>query len=503
MRRLLGRRRLVGGQGITIVLRLMEVSSNLWRVYRARSDIRTGGCCPVGYICTTRDSCIPPLGATITPMQCPTGYYLCPSTLNYGCCKTGMACAQFACYSTDPVTSTFLETITTTVDDRLVTTVITSFSISTPTAPTFFIEQPNVAAKFIPTAVAKVPAETPSNQSDSSDSNGGLSPGAIGGIIAGVVALLIVVVIAAFLVIRRLRHVEQTYESSSRTRTEDSASRGRRGAVLQSYASPPNPSPMQEYHRAPGVDDDMSLSADPTTGLYRDLRSSGAPLSGPGHSRGRSDSSITPSPSPYDWAGASELGADSPTNNPGYAYYLDSQQQAQASYRPHHRRMHSNSITTDNSSSRIPGTGYQYPTYPRHWRQQSNTSEFSSDGSDQGGVHAPLIMHGHRRHPSSFSQSQSQGQGYVYGPGGYQPVVVVDEADSTPFYELEGEGSWRVQQQVRANEGPAGIAPGKGVLLAVEGNAAAAGAQQGRENVEDVSGERRQQQQGRSDGEGA
>ena len=408
-----------------------------------------------------------------------------------------MACAQFACYSTDPVTSTFLETITTTVDDKLVTTVITSLSISTPTAPTLFIEQPNVAAKFIPTAVTKVPAKTPSSQSDSSDSNGGLSPGAIGGIIAGVVALLIVVVIAAFLVILRLRHVQQAYESSSRTRTEDSASRGHRGAVPQSYTSPPNPPPMQEYHRTSGIDDDMSLSVEPSTGLYRDLHSSSMPISGLGHSRGRSDSSITPAPSPYNWAGASELGADSPTNNPGYAYYLDSQQQAQASYSPHHRRMHSNSITTDNSSPRVPSTGYQYPTYPRHWRQQSNTSEFSSDGSEHGGVHAPLMMPGHRRHPSSFSQSQSQGQGFVYGPRGYQPVVVADEADSTPVYELEGEGFGRVQQQVRADEGLVGIAPGGGVLLPGEGTVAATGAQQGHENGEDASGEQRQQQQER------
>lgn len=343
---------------------------------------RVGGCCPVGYICGTRGQCIAPAGLSVTDAQCPTGYFLCPSSLNYGCCMSGMGCAPAACYSTAPFTTTVIETVTTTSDDEAVTTTRAATTVVTPTPPTYLpgTEDGNVIAKFIPTSVPKVPAISPANESD----GGGLSGGALGGIIAGVVVLLIVVIVAAFLIIRRLRRVEEVMESKK------GSSSGKR-SKSQPRAQ------MEHYGRQLHSTDRDDMSIDPLM-VATNASTSAAATPQPGAhgtARGRSDSAgLTPSPNMFQHGSGGGMTAAagdrsrhaSPDSNAGYFDLQnipgDFQQQPMMP-----ARMRSN---TDSSAQ----NGQQYGGYAyHHWRQQSNASELSADGSDNGAnVHSPLVI---------------------------------------------------------------------------------------------------------------
>ncbi|KAK3903644.1 hypothetical protein C8A05DRAFT_32626 [Staphylotrichum tortipilum] len=333
------------------------------------------GCCPVGYVCGNGGDCLPPSGVTYTNMQCPNDYYLCPSSFNYGCCQSGMGCAPNGCYSTNPVTTTLVQIATTTSGTRAITNTRTTVTVATPTPPSGLPDSSDVAAKFIPTSVPKVPVSSPT-----SDPSPGLSPGAIGGIIAGVVVLLIVVVVAAFLIIHRLKRVEKGL-----TDPKPNSSSGHRSRSHAAQAQ------MEQYGRQLHSDlDDMSVdplmvAPNPTTNP-----SSAAGTPAP---RGRADSAPSPhNPNPNPNYYTDDRYA-SPDPNGGYfdipprAHNLPgggslAQQPMQAA--------HIRDSADSSVSAAAHRRGYRY----HHWRQQSNASELSADGSDHGGnanVHSPLV----------------------------------------------------------------------------------------------------------------
>lgn len=298
-----------------------------------------------------------------------------------------MGCAQFACYSTDPVTSTVIREITTTSDDQVMTTTTTAVTVITPTRPDgrLTASDPNPIAKFIPTSVPKVPA------SDASDgSGGGLSGGALGGIIAGVVVLLIVVVVAAFLIIRRLKHVEEAMESKKGS-SSGKKSKSHSQAQIEHYG--------RQLHSPADLDD---MSIDPLMVATNTSTSAAAtPQPGAhGAEHGRSGSAgLTPFPDMFhnnhhQGAAAAAAAADrsrhaSPDSNPGY---FDVPARAQNIPSGGQQPMMPARMRSSTESSAYSGQQYGGYAY-HHWRQQSNASELSADGSDHGAnVHSPLVI---------------------------------------------------------------------------------------------------------------
>ncbi|KAL2160824.1 hypothetical protein VTH06DRAFT_1021 [Thermothelomyces fergusii] len=338
------------------------------------------GCCPLNFVCGDEENngaCFPPAGFTYTEIPCPTDYYLCPASANYGCCRSGLACGPNAyCYSTDPVTTTVFETITTTSGEDTVTRTRAVETVVTPTIPTEPGDSSSGGAvKFVPTSVPKVPASSPS-----SESAGGLSGGAIGGIIAGVVVLLIVVVVAAFLIIRRLKQVESIVEKSNpasssgrKTRqvTEES------GRYLHSEPDEPSVNPLMATTSAtPTNNPSISGTPAPAGGYVAD------------HSRSNSAGFHTPSPGVFTDDPYRQVG---PNFHPGYfdpAAVAPALQQQQ----PMQQRMRGN--TESSIGSVAPYAGYAYT----HLRQPSNASDLSADGSDGGAaataVGSPLLAAG-------------------------------------------------------------------------------------------------------------
>ncbi|KAH6848269.1 hypothetical protein B0I37DRAFT_160330 [Chaetomium sp. MPI-CAGE-AT-0009] len=311
------------------------------------------GCCPVGLICAD-DTCRPPAGMTFTNLQCPTDYFLCPAS--DGCCRNGLGCGPGAyCYATEPVTTTLMQTATTTSGTEIVTETHSTVTVITPTIPTQPSDNIGAVLKFTPTSVPKVPAASPSSESD-----GGLSGGVIGGIIAGVVVLLIVVVVAAFLIIRRLKHVEDVMES-------------KRGSSTGKKSQSQSQAQKEHYGRQLHSDmDDMSvdpLMVPPSTTATNNHSTSPTPYpGGAASSRGRADSAgFTPSPNMFPDDRSRHA---SPDFNAGYFDASLQQQPMQAA------RIRASTDSTGTTQHR----GYVYT----HWRQQSNASELSADGSDNG-----------------------------------------------------------------------------------------------------------------------
>jgi hypothetical protein len=186
----------------------------------------TGGCCPEGYVCKTAGVCVPPAGVSYT-YDCSAGYFLCPASLDYGCCPDGMGCGVNQCFSTASSTQTIVSVRTTTASGEVerITTTITS--IVAPTAPTR-LPQPDSedfdanVLKYFPSEVEKQwPTETPD---DNKGGGGGLSTGALVGIVIGAVAFLIIVLVAAFIIIRHLNNVVKAVGSRG-SKTGSAASR--------------------------------------------------------------------------------------------------------------------------------------------------------------------------------------------------------------------------------------------------------------------------------------
>ncbi|KAK4228310.1 hypothetical protein QBC38DRAFT_362125 [Podospora fimiseda] len=381
------------------------------------------GCCAVGLICADRD-CIAPAGVTDLVRSCPNDYFLCPASLNYGCCPNDRGCAVNQCYATEPVTTTVTGAVMATSDGVTIITTTTAVQVSTPTPPTGVATGEERAAKFIPTSVPKVPASTPSS---TSNGGSGLSGAAIGGIVAGVVVLLIIVLVAAFFIVRRLNQVVDVVESK-----KESTTKSRSQALREEYGQ----------HLHPGSPDYTdSRSGDHLMGTSS--LNSTAVTPQPGgvvDSRGRSDSNpaggFTPSPNLYDRYNIS------PEVHQGYFDHniASGVQPMQAA------RMRS---STESSNH-----GYHQYAYT-HQRQYSNASELS-DGSDRGNVNSPLVQEldstgfaelpsagihsrsGSRGHMRSRSNSHNNGGGYGSGqiPGlGLTPLdESVEHPESHGFY---------------------------------------------------------------------
>ncbi|KAK7947998.1 uncharacterized protein PG986_008884 [Apiospora aurea] len=173
-----------------------------------------GQCCPDNYVCGKDQQCTPPVGQGY-PQSCPTNYYLCPSSMQYGCCLNGMGCAKGGCYSTNPSTDVFsTPTVATDSEGRVVTSQVTYTTTMTPTPTSVAYNEPGVVPKLVASTISKIPA-IQTGQNNSSNSTG-LSTAALGGIVAGVVVVLLVVIVAAFIIIRRLRQTEKAVEVSKR-----------------------------------------------------------------------------------------------------------------------------------------------------------------------------------------------------------------------------------------------------------------------------------------------
>jgi hypothetical protein len=305
------------------------------------------------------------------------------------------------------VTATLVQTITTTSGSETVTETRTAVTVSTPAPPTGATGNPGVAAKFIPTSVPKVAASSPS-----SESSGGLSGGAIGGIIAGVVVLLIVVVVAAFLIIRRLKRVEDIMESKR------GSSSGRKSKT-QSHAQQ-----MEHYGRQLHSDVDDMQSVDPLmiAGTTNNNSTSATPQPpGSDGARGRADSTnggFTPSPNMMFNFTDDRSRHASPDSNAGGGGggYFDIP--ARHQNLPGNLQAARIRGSTDDTGS----TQHQQhrPYAYTHWRQQSNASELSADGSENGanGVGSPLVGGGGAA-MAGGRISELHGSGaYVELPGG-------------------------------------------------------------------------------------
>lgn len=173
----------------------------------------------LGYVCGLAD-CTAPAGVSESD-NCPTGYYLCPSPYNYGCCQTTMGCALNACYATTPSTFVFTATFTTKTGrtGKPVITTVTSTTVETPTVPSGLPDDTNIyIPKFIPTTQAKASeVAVASNSTESSSS--GLTKPQIGGLIGGLMALLVIVVVAAVFIIRSLQKTSKAVKRAERRNT--------------------------------------------------------------------------------------------------------------------------------------------------------------------------------------------------------------------------------------------------------------------------------------------
>lgn len=185
---------------------MMVVSTSF--LYPALLLICVGGCCPSDYVCG-RSGCTPSVGVSFTE-TCGLSHYLCPASLGYGCCKSGMGCGIGNCYSTEIVSLTMPETITTTSSGVVQTLTSTLTTAVTPQAPTGLptTGQSGVIAKVTSSPETPIPKTKASNLA-----NGGLSSAQLGGIIGGAVLILIAIIVAAFFIIKRLNNVKGIVES--------------------------------------------------------------------------------------------------------------------------------------------------------------------------------------------------------------------------------------------------------------------------------------------------
>jgi len=186
-----------------------------------------GGCCPSNYVCG-RAGCTPQAGISHSE-TCGVNSYLCPESVNFGCCRNGMGCGFNNCYSTEMVTLTMTETVITTEGNNaqtLLNTVITTVSPDAPTAG-FASKQTGV----LPKETAPIEAAIPKTKATSTSSGGGLTKSQLGGIIGGAVILLAIILIIAFIILKRIDNVKKFIEESSRK--SSTATRSRQSHSLQ------------------------------------------------------------------------------------------------------------------------------------------------------------------------------------------------------------------------------------------------------------------------------
>jgi len=153
-----------------------------------------------------------PLTSVSYTQTCEANSYLCPASLNYGCCKIGMACGLNNCYSTAVETYTLVDTFTTTSSGQVEIITSTTVGETTPPTPSAAATTPNNVVPevtFTPTAIPKTAPSSPSTS--------GLTTPQLDGIIAGAVIILVILLIVAFIIIRRLNKVNKAVKAKSRT----------------------------------------------------------------------------------------------------------------------------------------------------------------------------------------------------------------------------------------------------------------------------------------------
>jgi len=316
-------------------------------------DMSTGGCCPVGSICGRAGKCNPASGV---PGECPPSHFLCPASVGYGCCRSGMGCGTNQCFYTTPSTYTYTKTITS--EDVAVTTTITT--TSTPVTPGETAEAASATVlKVYPSAIEKT---TPIVSGDKD--GGGLTKAQLGGIVGGTVVLLVAIVVATILVVRHLKRVVKAVEGTGGTGSKGSKSR-------------PN----------------MQQAIKPTAGSDTDA-GSGIPFLHSRNSSRQTAGSGTNSPTPYGNGSGGGNGWSSPAVNNGYHSVptsggergnqnsMDSARtgyfDAAASQRSAPRRPSEQLAAGRRTSSDSQGTNATPP------RQRSNTNETTSTGDVPG-----------------------------------------------------------------------------------------------------------------------
>ena len=185
-----------------------------------------GGCCPSNYVCG-RAGCTPQAGVSHSE-TCGANSYLCPESVNFGCCRNGMGCGINNCYSTEIVTLSLTETVVTTEGNSaqtLLNTVVTTVMPDAPTAG-FASKQTGV----LPKETAPVELEISKTKATRPSSGGGLTKSQLGGIIGGAVIFLAIILIIAFIIIKRLESMKRLVEESSR---KSSTARSRQSYSVQ------------------------------------------------------------------------------------------------------------------------------------------------------------------------------------------------------------------------------------------------------------------------------
>ncbi|ROW06608.1 hypothetical protein VMCG_04269 [Cytospora schulzeri] len=349
----------------TLAIALDEISTNV-KVTRP------------GLVCGAARACNNAAGATYS-QTCPTGYYLCPASANYGCCQSGMGCGVSACYSTSPSTSVIV--IATTTDGSATT--ITSTTVVTPTGGSSdsAATDAGAAAKVFPSTYAKAAAtESSDNDSSGSSDKGGLTTGEVGGIIGGAVALLLIVLAASFYIVKHLRRTERAVQSQRET-TSGSGTRqttDKKSATQVSVARvQPTPSEVDAMDYDP-------LMMSPSVASPRG--SNQPPRTVNGRSRSGSDALSQPS-------GYSSSAAAARWNTPSVDSDGDSIARGYFGLPP---RVHNHPGGRPPMRSSQDSSQYSYRhAYQNHGRQYSNASELSagsdSDVRSQHGMGSPLI----------------------------------------------------------------------------------------------------------------
>lgn len=152
---------------------------------------------------------------------CGPNSYLCPASVNFGCCHTGLACGITTCYSTAVETFTSTATLTTTKSGVVITYTSKSIERFTPTVPSFpaltgTIPQikPTVSSSSTGTGT---PTPIAIAKTDYVSSGGGLTKPQLDGIIAGAVVFLVIILAVAFVIVFHLNKVKKAIEASSKS----------------------------------------------------------------------------------------------------------------------------------------------------------------------------------------------------------------------------------------------------------------------------------------------
>lgn len=146
-----------------------------------------------GFSCAV-DSCIPPAGAIGVQRTCGQSFYLCPASLDYGCCPNSFDCGIGECLS--KMTASITVTSTGLYSTYTITTMPPYTTVGKATDLNPAVKQPTKTG-VDPSSSATV------NHSGSGVPLSGIT---IGGIVAGCVIGVLIFVMGGWCTYRRLRH---------------------------------------------------------------------------------------------------------------------------------------------------------------------------------------------------------------------------------------------------------------------------------------------------------